>query len=162
MNDMNGRDDHVFSDEEFEEIRKTSRLEEERLDEQRNEQGENYAYSGSDSGSSYESGHLDGVSSDESDDEFEEEEEFTRLGDDFERPPLQPVFDVATDIVYDMLSNSMSPDFLTYKTLLEGLCMEGMGDEAFQLLDDFRKRDHMMKENTYKMLLSGLHFISRE
>ncbi|WOG81131.1 hypothetical protein DCAR_0100276 [Daucus carota subsp. sativus] len=59
-------------------------------------------------------------------------------------------------------SNSLPPDFLTYKTLLEGVCREGKGDQAFQFLDDFRKRDHMMKENTYKMLLNGLHFVSRE
>ena len=34
-------------------------------------------------------------------------------------------FEDVIEVVFDMLGNSMGPDFLTYKTLLEGLCREG-------------------------------------
>lgn len=62
----------------------------------------------------------------------------------------------------DMLSNSMSPDLLTYKTLLEGLCRDGKGSKAFDLLEDFRKGDSKMGEKTYKTLLNALHFVNGE
>lgn len=52
-------------------------------------------------------------------------------------------FDVI-EVVFDMLGNSMGPDFLTYKTLLEGLCREGRGSETFELLDELSKRDCSM------------------
>ncbi|KAK2447566.1 pentatricopeptide repeat-containing protein [Trifolium repens] len=38
-----------------------------------------------------------------------------------------------------MLSNSRSPDHLTYKTVLEELCSEGRVDDAFELLDECAK-----------------------
>lgn len=46
--------------------------------------------------------------------------------------------------MFDLLGNSLGPDFLTYKTLLEGLCREGRGSETFELLDELRKRDCSM------------------
>ena len=60
-NDVDDRDGHNFSDEEFAEIRKTSRLEKENLEEQRKQQAYSDVGSGMESESSYESGHLDGV-----------------------------------------------------------------------------------------------------
>ncbi|KAA8543549.1 hypothetical protein F0562_021705 [Nyssa sinensis] len=69
-------------------------------------------------------------------------------------------FKDAIDVVFDMLGNSMAPDLLTYKTLLEGLCRDGKGNEAFELLEELRKRDSLMNERTYKTLLNGLHFLS--
>ena len=54
---------------------------------------------------------------------------------------LERRYEDASEVVFDMLSNSMSPDLLTYKTLLEGLCRDGKGDEAFDLLENFRSRD---------------------
>lgn len=71
-------------------------------------------------------------------------------------------YDDASEVVLDMLSNSMSPDLLTYKTLLEGLCRDGKGSEAFDLLEDFRKGDSKMGEKTYKTLLNALHFVNGE
>lgn len=53
-------------------------------------------------------------------------------------------FEDVIEVVFDMLGNSMGPDFLTYKTLLEGLCREGRGSETFELLDELRKRDFSM------------------
>ena len=46
--------------------------------------------------------------------------------------------------MFDLLGNSLGPDFLTYKTLLEGLCCEGRGNESFEMLDEVRKRDCSM------------------
>ncbi|RXH98011.1 hypothetical protein DVH24_010336 [Malus domestica] len=72
-------------------------------------------------------------------------------------------YDDAIEVVLDMLSNAMSPDLLTYKTLLEGLCRDGKGVEAFDLLEDLRRKDDgMMNEMTYKTLLNALHFVNRE
>lgn len=53
-------------------------------------------------------------------------------------------FEDVIKVVFDMLGNSMGLDFLTYKTLLEGLCREGRGSETFELLDELRKRDCSM------------------
>lgn len=53
-------------------------------------------------------------------------------------------FEDVIKVVFDMLGNSMGLDFLTYKTLLEGLCWEGRGSETFELLDELRKRDCSM------------------
>lgn len=50
-------------------------------------------------------------------------------------------FEDVIEVVFDMLGNSMGPDFLTYKTLL---CREGRGGETFELLDELRKRDCSM------------------
>ncbi|KAM1044304.1 hypothetical protein EV2_036451 [Malus domestica] len=72
-------------------------------------------------------------------------------------------YDDAIEVVLDMLSNAMSPDLLTYKTLLEGLCRDGKGVEAFDLLEDLRRKDAgMMNERTYKTLLNALHFVNEE
>ncbi|XP_028959485.2 pentatricopeptide repeat-containing protein At3g25210, mitochondrial-like [Malus domestica] len=72
-------------------------------------------------------------------------------------------YDDAIEVVLDMLSNAMSPDLLTYKTLLEGLCRDGKGVEAFDLLEDLRRKDAgMMNERTYKTLLNALHFVNGE
>nr|DAD27453.1 TPA_asm: hypothetical protein HUJ06_028921 [Nelumbo nucifera] len=62
------------------------------------------------------------------------------------------------DVLFDVLNNSMVPDLLTYKTLFEDLCREGRGNEAFQLLEELRKKEGSMEEKTYKTLLDGLHF----
>ncbi|CAA2989995.1 pentatricopeptide repeat-containing protein At3g25210, mitochondrial [Olea europaea var. sylvestris] len=71
-------------------------------------------------------------------------------------------FEDAIEVAFDALGNSMSPDLLTYKTLLEEMCKDGRGNEAFELLEGFRKRDSLMNEKTYNTLLNGLHFLSRE
>ncbi|XP_057737278.1 pentatricopeptide repeat-containing protein At3g25210, mitochondrial-like [Arachis stenosperma] len=71
-------------------------------------------------------------------------------------------FEDAIEVLFDMLENSKSPGHLTYKTVLEGLCREGRADEAFDLLDECRKRDVNMNENMYKALLRELHYICRE
>ncbi|KAL5562175.1 hypothetical protein UlMin_031922 [Ulmus minor] len=71
-------------------------------------------------------------------------------------------FEDATEALFDMLEGSMSPDLLTYKTLLEGMCRDGKGDEALELLEEIRKRDGLMSSKTYKILLNELHFIGRE
>lgn len=71
-------------------------------------------------------------------------------------------FQDAIEAAFNMIGNSMSPDFLTYKTLLEEMCRDGKGNEAFKLLESFRKRDSYMNEKTYKSLLDGLHFSSRD
>ncbi|XP_057966062.1 pentatricopeptide repeat-containing protein At3g25210, mitochondrial [Malania oleifera] len=75
---------------------------------------------------------------------------------------MEQWFEDAVEVLFDMLSNSKSPDLLTYKTLLEGLCRVGRGNDAFDLLEESRKRDAFMGEKTYKSLLNGLHFLSRE
>ncbi|KAJ9541935.1 hypothetical protein OSB04_028441 [Centaurea solstitialis] len=62
-------------------------------------------------------------------------------------------------VIFDMLNDSMSPDMLTYKTLLEGLCREGRVDEAFNILEEFRKKDSFMNEKIYKNLLNVLHYL---
>ncbi|KAK9100185.1 hypothetical protein Scep_023615 [Stephania cephalantha] len=49
-------------------------------------------------------------------------------------------FGEAVDVMFDMLGNSRVPDLLTHKTVLEGLCREGRGDEAFELLEQLRRR----------------------
>lgn len=71
-------------------------------------------------------------------------------------------FEEAIGVVFDMLGDSMSPDLLTYRTVLEGLCREGMVDKAFELLEEWRKKDGFMGEKNYKSLLNGLHFVSRQ
>lgn len=71
-------------------------------------------------------------------------------------------FQEATDIVLNMMCQSMSPDFLTYKTLLEELCRDGNGDYAFELLELYRKKDCLMDEKTYNKLLNGLHYLNQE
>ncbi|GAB2282435.1 hypothetical protein Dimus_016978 [Dionaea muscipula] len=70
-------------------------------------------------------------------------------------------FEDAANVVLDMLGNSsMSPDFLTYRTLLDEMCRDGKGDDALELLQELRKRDANMGEGTYKTLLDALHFHS--
>lgn len=71
-------------------------------------------------------------------------------------------FEDATQVLFDMLKESMTPDLLTYKTLLEGLCREGKGSEAFDLLEEFRKKDTMMGQKNYNILLNGLQFHTRD
>lgn len=71
-------------------------------------------------------------------------------------------FEDAIAVVSDMLGNSMSPDLLTYRTVLEGLCREGMSNKAFELLEEWKKKDGLMGERNYKNMLNGLHFLSRE
>ncbi|OWM62762.1 pentatricopeptide repeat-containing protein At3g25210, mitochondrial [Punica granatum] len=75
---------------------------------------------------------------------------------------MEQRFEDATGVVFDMLKEGMGPDFLTYKTLLEGLCREGKGNEAFDLLEEFRKRDSLMGQKNYKILLNTLQFHARE
>jgi pentatricopeptide repeat protein len=64
--------------------------------------------------------------------------------------------------MFDMLGNSRSPDCLTYKTVLEGLCREGRVDDAFELLDECKKRDIGMNERMYKTLFNDLQFVCRD
>lgn len=71
-------------------------------------------------------------------------------------------FEDAIEAVFDMLANNMAPDLLTYKTVLEGLCREGKGNDALALLEEWRKRDVMMGHKNYKILLNELHFLNRE
>ncbi|KAI3971060.1 hypothetical protein MKX01_024707 [Papaver californicum] len=71
-------------------------------------------------------------------------------------------YEEATEVMFDMLKNSMVPDLLTYKTLLEGICREGKEDEAFELLEEVRKKQGAMGDRTYKNILNGLHFASQE
>ncbi|KAH6836807.1 Tetratricopeptide repeat superfamily protein [Perilla frutescens var. hirtella] len=71
-------------------------------------------------------------------------------------------FQHAIEATFTMISNTMSPDLLTYKTLLEEMCRDGKGNEASRLLEIFRKRDTRMNERTYKTLLDGLHFSTRD
>ncbi|GFQ00123.1 pentatricopeptide repeat-containing protein at3g25210 mitochondrial [Phtheirospermum japonicum] len=75
---------------------------------------------------------------------------------------MERMFEDAIGITFDMLGNSMSPDFLTYNTLLGEMCRDGKGDEAFELVEGFRKKDSFMNEKTYSSLLNGLHFLSRD
>ncbi|KAJ8559394.1 hypothetical protein K7X08_003452 [Anisodus acutangulus] len=60
---------------------------------------------------------------------------------------LERRFEDATEVVFDLLDNSLSPDQLTYKTVLEE-------NYAFELLEEFKKRDSLMNEKTYKSLLN--------
>ncbi|KAH0685783.1 hypothetical protein KY284_016336 [Solanum tuberosum] len=64
---------------------------------------------------------------------------------------LERRFEDATEVVFDMLDNSLSPDQLTYKTVMEELSREGRGDYAFELLEEFKTRDSLMNEKTYKV-----------
>ncbi|GJW94182.1 pentatricopeptide repeat-containing protein [Tanacetum coccineum] len=66
----------------------------------------------------------------------------------------------AIGVVFDMVGDSMSPNLLTYKTVVEGLCREGRVDDAFDVLEEFRMKDSLMNEKTYKSLLNGLHYAS--
>ncbi|KAG9149349.1 hypothetical protein Leryth_003321 [Lithospermum erythrorhizon] len=75
---------------------------------------------------------------------------------------LERRFEDSIEVVFDMLENSISPDFLTYKTLMEEMCRDGRGNEAFDLVEQFRKRDSFMNEKTYSSLLNILHFLTRE
>ncbi|KAL5724082.1 hypothetical protein ACHQM5_007390 [Ranunculus cassubicifolius] len=75
---------------------------------------------------------------------------------------LERKFDDATNIMFDMLTHYKVPDLLTYKTLLEELCRDGRGDEAFQLLEKLRLRKGAMGDRTYNTLLDCVHFLTRE
>ncbi|WJX22562.1 hypothetical protein P8452_11853 [Trifolium repens] len=76
---------------------------------------------------------------------------------------LERRFEDAIEVMFDMLSNSRSPDHLTYnKTVLEGLCREGRVDDAFELLDECKKRDFYMNEKMYKTLFNDLQFVCRD
>ncbi|KAK4768204.1 hypothetical protein SAY87_003345 [Trapa incisa] len=75
---------------------------------------------------------------------------------------MELMFKEATEVVFDMLRDCMGPDLLTYRTLLEGLCREGKGSEAFDLLEELRRRDPLMGNKNYKILLNGLHFHTQE
>ncbi|KAL3649279.1 hypothetical protein CASFOL_005682 [Castilleja foliolosa] len=75
---------------------------------------------------------------------------------------MERMFEDAIGITFDMLGNSMSPDFLTYNTLLGEMCRDGKGDEAFELVEAFRKKDSFMNEKIYSSLLNGLHFLKRD
>lgn len=68
----------------------------------------------------------------------------------------------AVDVVSDMLGNSMAPDLLTYKTVLEELCRGGKGNDAFELLEEWKKRDLSMGQKNYRILLNAVHFKKQE
>ncbi|XWS76039.1 hypothetical protein CRYUN_Cryun01aG0143200 [Craigia yunnanensis] len=67
----------------------------------------------------------------------------------------------AVDVVSDMLGNSMAPDLLTYKTVLEELCRGGKSNDAFELLE-WKKRDLSMGQKNYRILVNALHFKNRD
>lgn len=69
-------------------------------------------------------------------------------------------FQEAVEIVTDMIENSMSPDLLTNRTLLEGLCREGREEDAFVLLEELRKKK-VLDEKTYYRLFDGLKCVCR-
>lgn len=75
---------------------------------------------------------------------------------------MERKFDDAVEVLFDMLGESRSPDHLTYKTVLEGLCREGRVDDAFELLDECKKRDGCMGERMHKSLLDELYVVCRE
>ncbi|KAF3646435.1 Pentatricopeptide repeat-containing protein, mitochondrial [Capsicum annuum] len=74
---------------------------------------------------------------------------------------LERRFEDATEVVFDMLDNSLSPDHLTYKTVLEELCREGKGDYAFEVLEEFKKRDRFMheKNGSFSLRCAGKSYI---
>lgn len=74
---------------------------------------------------------------------------------------LERRFGDAIEVMRDMLENSMAPDLLTYRTLMDELVRDGRGDDAFEYLEEFRKKDVSMTEKTYKILLDNLYFVSR-
>ena len=75
---------------------------------------------------------------------------------------LERKFEDAVKVLHDMLENSMKPDFLTYRTLLEEMCRDGRGNDALEVLEEFRKKDVSMCMRNYRTLLDNLHFVHRD
>ncbi|XP_038713339.1 pentatricopeptide repeat-containing protein At3g25210, mitochondrial-like isoform X2 [Tripterygium wilfordii] len=71
-------------------------------------------------------------------------------------------FEDAIEVLLDMVGNSLQPDLLTYKTVLEGMCREGRGSEALELLEELKKKDRSMGEKSFKILLNCLHFLNQD
>ncbi|URE12742.1 PPR repeat [Musa troglodytarum] len=63
------------------------------------------------------------------------------------------------EVVFDMLRNGMTPDLLTYRTVLEEMCREGRADAAFELLEELGRAKGAMDRRTYSDLLEGLHWL---
>ncbi|WCJ37933.1 Tetratricopeptide repeat (TPR)-like superfamily protein [Euphorbia peplus] len=60
----------------------------------------------------------------------------------------------------EMKENQLVPGGGAYMILICGLAMElreGHMDEAFELLEECRKRDRLMGQKTYNILLNSLH-----
>ncbi|XVE72699.1 hypothetical protein DITRI_Ditri11bG0059900 [Diplodiscus trichospermus] len=70
---------------------------------------------------------------------------------------MEQRLEVAVNVVSDMLGNSMAPDLLTYKTVLEELCRGGRSNDAFELLEEWKKRDLSMGQKNYRILVNALH-----
>ncbi|KAK8541591.1 hypothetical protein V6N13_137807 [Hibiscus sabdariffa] len=70
---------------------------------------------------------------------------------------MEQRLDDAVDVTYDMLGNSMAPDLLTYKTVLQELCRGGRSKDAFGLLEEWKKRDLSMGPKNYGILNNGNH-----
>ncbi|GMI76199.1 hypothetical protein like AT3G25210 [Hibiscus trionum] len=75
---------------------------------------------------------------------------------------MEQKLDDAVDVAYDMLGNSMAPDLLTYKTVLEELCRGGRSNDAFGLLEEWKKRDLSMGPKNYSILVNALHCKNRD
>ena len=60
-----------------------------------------------------------------------------------------------------MVGNSKSPDLLTNRALLEGLCRAGKEAETFGLLEELKRR-RCFDERTYAKLLDGLKWICQD
>ncbi|CAH8334341.1 unnamed protein product [Eruca vesicaria subsp. sativa] len=67
----------------------------------------------------------------------------------------------AVEVVFDMLGSSLSPDVLTYNTVLGELCRGGRGGEALELLEEWKKRDPVMGERNYRKLMDEVYFLSK-
>ncbi|KAK8477494.1 hypothetical protein V6N13_131773 [Hibiscus sabdariffa] len=75
---------------------------------------------------------------------------------------MEQRLDDAVDVTYDMLGNSMAPDLLTYKTVLQELCRGGRSKDAFGLLEEWKKRDLSMGPKNYGILVNALHCKNRD
>ncbi|KAL9228359.1 hypothetical protein vseg_003949 [Gypsophila vaccaria] len=73
---------------------------------------------------------------------------------------LERQFVVAVEVLRDMIGNEMSPDMLTYRTLFDEMCRDGKGNDAVELLEEFRGKDLKMVDKNYKALLNSLHFVN--
>ncbi|KAI3983956.1 hypothetical protein MKX01_035083, partial [Papaver californicum] len=55
-----------------------------------------------------------------------------------------------------MLENGVSPDVVTFSTLINGLCKTGKMEDAFMTCDEMSERDLVMDEVTYTKLVDDL------
>ncbi|PKU82494.1 pentatricopeptide repeat-containing protein At3g25210, mitochondrial [Dendrobium catenatum] len=72
---------------------------------------------------------------------------------------MQERFDESIRVLFDMLENSLRPDVLTYRTVLEGMCRGGRTEEAFKLLEELGGITRGMDRRVYSDLLDGMHWL---